>query len=117
MFAISGTTITLKQGDTLRVRINLICKTETDIGMFRPEDGSRLHFIAKRKLRGNLPVEIEADVNMETMILCIDSKQTKDLELYGRQTDFVYDIELIRPSGETETVISNARLIIVPEVA
>lgn len=116
MFRVKGSTIILKQGDTLKLKVNLMRKTAEGIQTFVPEDGSRLRFIAKKRLGEKHPVVIESEINLQTMYLRIESEQTKDLQLRGRECELTYDLEFTRPSGDVETILSNAKLIIVPEV-
>lgn len=118
MYKISGTTITLKQGDTLRLKVNLVKPVNSvERTLYTPPEGTQIRFIAKQKLGGSKPVAIESDVAMESMMLEITSEQTKELNLRGRTTTFTYDLELIKPNGDVATLISNAKLVLVPEVA
>ncbi len=110
------TTIALKQGDTFSKKINIQRKTSHGYEMYTPEPGSRLRFIAKRRLGDKQGVLIESEINIETMILRIESEQTKNIALRGREEKFVYDLELTLADGDVYTLISNGTLILVPEV-
>lgn len=116
MHEISGTTIALKQGDTCRIKLNLVRRTERESSLFIPEEGSSIRLIAKRRLGEDKPIDLESIVDLETMTLEITPEQTKDLPLKGRQMFLRYDLELTKPNGDVSTIVSNADLIIVPEV-
>ena len=115
MHEISGTTIVLKQGDTCRIKLNLVRRTERESSLFIPEEGSSIRLVAKRRL-GDKPIDLESMVDLDTMTLEITSEQTKDLPLKGREMFLRYDLELTKPNGDIATLVSNAELIIVPEV-
>lgn len=116
MHEISGTTIVLKQGDTCRIKLNLVRRTERESSLFIPEEGSSIRLVAKRRLGEDKPVDLESVVDLETMTLEITSEQTKDLPLKGREMFLRYDLELTKPNGDVATLVSNAELVIVPEV-
>lgn len=117
MHKISGTTITLKQGDTFVTKVNLLQrKGDSEPKPIVPDRGSKLRFVAKRKLGEDYPVVLEKEVDLQTMTLRIESEQTKSFKLSGRSIELVYDLELTYPTGDVDTLISNAKFIIVPEV-
>lgn len=114
MYSITGTSITLTKGDTF---VSLVTLKNRDGTAWTPNEGDEVRFALKRNVlnaAGYIDTEplIEKTIPTDTMILRIDSADTKTL-LLG---DYAYDIEVTFADSTVDTPINNARLTLVPEV-
>lgn len=99
--------ITLVRGDYFACSISMIKGDEP----FVPTDGT-LRFAVKRKYTDDdAKVLIVKQVPLDTMLLELESADTKDL----RFGEYVYDIEYTDPQGRPDTFI-RAKLILAEEV-
>lgn len=113
MTSVSGTTITMTKGDTLRVQIAL----ELDGTTYTPVEGDVVMFYVKRaKLSGSEYADetplISTEVPIGTMVLTLDPEDTSDLTA-GK---YAYDLEITFSNGTVDTFINNATLNLVREV-
>lgn len=118
MYQIDGTTITIKQGDTMRVQISLVRDVDKVESLYEYQSGDRMRFIAKKKLGETQPVliEKEVEINGSSGVLHLEPEDTKKIETRGKNIELVYDLEFTYANGDVDTPISNARFIIIPEV-
>lgn len=115
MIIITGTTIEMTRGDTLRVRVSI----EMDDEPYTPAEGDSVAFYLKHaKLNSSrtsykdpAPVITKA-VPIATMVLQLDPEDTKPLE-FG---EYAYDLEITFANGTVDTFINNATLTLLPEV-
>ena len=115
MYSIKGTTIYLTRGDTLKVQLALTQGGEPYV----LQQGDSILFAVKSKLntQGTAYVEklplITKAIDTSTMILTLVPTDTEKLP-FGV---YHYDIQVTFNDGGVDTVINNAILEIVPEVA
>lgn len=107
-YSIKGTTITLTRGDTFIAQIEL---TDPDGNPYTPVDGDAITFAAKRSF-ADAATLIFKPVPIDTMKLILEPEDTKPLD-FGQ---YVYDIQIVRATGEVDTFITKAKLIITEEV-
>ena len=107
-YSISGTMITLTRGDTFKALITI---TDPEGNQYVPVDGDRIRFAMKVDYKDKFPLLVK-DIPVDTMILTIDSEDTKNLD-FGR---YVYDIELTKATGEVDTFITKATIKLTEEV-
>ena len=112
---ISGTSITLTRGDTLKVLINLF----KDDQPYDPVAGDRIRFALKHNIMNSKQTEykdveplILKQIPIDTRILELEPEDTKPL---GFGT-YVYDIQITFADGTVDTFITEAKFIITPEV-
>lgn len=113
MTNVTGTTITMTRGDTLRLQVGI----ERDGEAYTPASGDSVRFyvktpkIEKGQYKDDAPL-ITKEVPIATMILTLDPADTKPLK-FGT---YVYDLEITFENGTVDTFINNAELTLVPEV-
>lgn len=110
MVKISGTTITMTQGDTLEVPV-LLKTSEGDT--YIPAAGDIIRFALKAKYKDPEPLIIR-EISHDTMCLRLESSDTK--RLAARRRPYVYDIELSTPDGNVITFIDRASFYVTEEV-
>lgn len=113
MTSVSGTTITMTKGDTLRVQISL----EMDDTAYTPVEGDVVRLYVKRaKLSDGEYVDTEPLITkivpIETMILELEPDDTSSLA----SGKYAYDLEITFLDGSVDTFINNASLVLVREV-
>ena len=108
MFYISGDTITLTRGDTLKARIQVSYDNGRE---YIPREGDKIRFAMKKDYK-DTQVLIEKDVNTETMELVLHPEDTKSLD-FG---SYVYDLQLTTEDDEVYTFIDRAKLKLTEEV-
>lgn len=106
---ISGTTIKMTRGDTLRVQIGL---TDQDGNDYEPHEGDKIRFAMKASYSDPEPILIK-DVSLDTLELVLNPEDTKDLP---QPSSYVYDMELTYANGDVDTFIDKAKLMITEEV-
>lgn len=107
-YSVSGTMITLTRGDTFTASITI---TDSSGNPYTPVVGDHIRFAMKSDYEDEAPLLIK-DIPIDTMILVIESSDTKNLE-FGK---YVYDIELTKATGEVDTFITKATLKLTEEV-
>ena len=112
---ITGNTITLTRGDTLRVLVTLTYDGEEYI----PQEGDALQFALKRRLYNAKKTEfldeeplILKDIPIDTQTLVLEPEDTKSLG-FGQ---YAYDIQITFADGTVDTFIPNATFYIREEV-
>ena len=112
---ISGTSITLTRGDTLRVLINIF----KDGQPYIPEQGDSVRFALKRNIMNSKRTEykdieplILKNIPIDTMLLELEPQDTKPFD-FG---NYVYDIQITFEDGTVDTFITEASFILTPEV-
>lgn len=108
MQKINGTTIYLTKGDTFESVVSI---TDSDGHAYTPVEGDVIRF-AMKMFYDSGPVLINKVIPNDTMLLRLESSDTKDL--YARS--YVYDIQLTHANGDVDTFIAQASLILGPEV-
>lgn len=115
MTNVTGTTITMTRGDTLRVQIAITRDDEPYV----PVSGDAVNFYLKHAAMNGKRTAykdenplVSKTVPIETMILELLPTDTKTLD-FG---EYVYDLQITFENGTVDTFINNASLEIVPEV-
>lgn len=115
MYSVKGTTIKLTRGDTLVVKLTLTKDGEA----YELAEGDTVLFAVKSRLNPGNTAYVERDpliskaIDTETMTLKLNPEDTSGLP-FGR---YVYDIQVTFADGAVDTVINNATIEIMPEVA
>ena len=107
-YNIKGTTITLTRGDTFMAQIEL---TDPNGDPYIPVEGDVISFAAKTSYNDLEPCILK-DIPIDTMKLVLEPADTKNLK-FG---SYVYDIQIVKATGEVDTFITKAKLIITEEV-
>ena len=108
MQRIVGKTIYLTRGDSFRVKVGMKLKDGSE---YIPVDGDVVRFAVKRSYSDRAPI-IEKIIPNDTQILELLPSDTKPLG-FG---SYVYDCELTTASGDVDTFIAGASLVITEEV-
>lgn len=106
--SISGTTIRLTRGDSLKI---IVTPINVDGSDYEAEDGDVIRFAMKKSYNDQEPL-IEKNIPVDTYLLELDPSDTKKL----RFGEYVYDVELTHANGDVDTYISEATFIITKEV-
>lgn len=109
MIRVSGTTIKMTRGDTLRVRISL---TDYNGSPYTPVAGDSIRFAMKESYDQATPLILK-DIPIDTMELVLDPEDTKSLSM---PATYVYDMEITHGNGDVYTFIDKAKFIISEEV-
>ena len=109
MISISGTTIKMTRGDTLKTYLTL---TDDEGNPYVPEPNDRIRFAAKKTYKDEEPLILK-QIPTDTLLLVLDPEDTKPLEA---PANYVYDIELTYSNGDVDTFISKAKLQLTEEV-
>lgn len=108
MVNISGTTIELTRGDTLRVVLEL---TDYNGNAYVPNSGDIIRFAMKRRYNDATPLILKTIPN-DTLTLLLEPSETKALPY----AEYVYDIEITYVNGDVDTFINKATLKLTEEV-
>ena len=106
---ISGTTIKMTRGDTLRVVLTL--KDENG-EIYTPLQNDVIRFAMKKEYDDPEPLLLKV-IPHDTMELVLDPLDTKNLP---QPSSYVYDMEITYENGDVETFIKEAKLQITKEV-
>ena len=106
---ISGTTIKLTRGDTLRVELTL---KDDDGNVYTPLENDVIRFAMKKTYEDPEPLLLKV-IPHDTMELVLDPADTKNLP---QPSSYVYDMEITYENGDVETFIKEAKLQITKEV-
>lgn len=106
---ISGTTIKMTRGDTLRAELTL---KDEEGNVYTPIQGDVIRFAMKREYDDAEPI-INRVIPNDTMELVIYPEDTKNLP---QPSNYVYDIELTFANGDVDTFIDKAKLMLTEEV-
>lgn len=107
--SISGTTITMTRGDTLRATVLL---EDEQHNQYIPQEGDRIRFAMKKAYNDEEPLIVKP-ISIEDLELVLNPEDTKDLP---QPSNYVYDIELTYANGDVDTFISKAKLKLTEEV-
>lgn len=107
-YSISGTTITLTRGDTFVAAVSM-----TDGGgtPYVPVEGDKIRFAMKSNYSDQVPLLVK-DIPISTLLLTLEPEDTDNFA-FGK---YVYDIQLTKKTGEVDTFIKKAKIIIEEEV-
>lgn len=108
MYKITGTTIEMTRGDTLRVEVVMKQPDDTE---YTPAAGDVVRFAMKRWYT-DAEALITKTLDNETRILELLPEDTKSLP-FGK---YVYDIEITYADGVVDTFIAKAALVLSEEV-
>lgn len=119
-YSVQGTTIKLTRGDSLILQVVILRKKDKEPSeLYIPEEGDTVRFALKRNIMNPEKTKyldkkplIEKDIPIKTLILRLESEDTKFLE-FG---NYIYDIELTTKDGIVDTFIADADFILTPEV-
>lgn len=106
---ISGKTITLTRGDTLRATIDIFNEDGT---VYTPIVGDVVRFAMKQSYNSS-NVIIEKIIPNDTLLLEISPEETKSLK---QPADYVFDVQLTHLNGDVDTFIANGKFKITEEV-
>lgn len=106
---ISGTTIALTRGDTLKLKVDIF---NPDGSVYEPVEGDSIRFAMKLKYNDQTPLILK-DISTSSLELVLDPLDTKDLK---QPSEYVYDIQLTHANGDVDTFIANAKFKITEEV-
>lgn len=109
MIKISGTTITMTRGDTLRAHLDLV---DEEGNPYNPVPGDKIRFAMKHVYDEANPI-INREIPIDTLELVIFPEDTKDLP---QPSSYVYDIEITYANGDVDTFIDRAKLKLTEEV-
>ena len=109
MLKISGKTISLTRGDSANIVLDL---KYNNGDFYEPADGDQIRFAVKKTFNDLVPPLLVINIPTNTLILHIAPEQSKQLA-YGQ---YKYDIQLTTVSGEVDTFIDKATLVITEEV-
>lgn len=114
-YSVSGTTISLTRGDTVKIKVGL-----TKDGVeYIPQPGDSIRFAVKStkmlpdksEYQDTDPL-INKQIPINTMTLVLDPQDTKPLP-FG---NYVYDMEITFEDGTVDTFITTAKFKLTPEV-
>lgn len=109
MIQISGTSITMTRGDTLRAKIGIY---NVDGTTYEPQLGDSVRFALKKDYNDSECL-IYKDIPTDSLILELDPSDTKSL---AQPSTFVYDIQLTTNDGVVDTFIAKGKFKISEEV-
>lgn len=112
---IQGTTITLTRGDTLRTQVTMTLNGQP----YTPVEGESVRFALKHPqlnskrtdFKDTTPLILK-QIPIDTMILELQPSDTKNLD-FGT---YVYDLQITFADGCVDTFITEAKLVLTPEV-
>ena len=107
---ISGTTITMTRGDTLRVTLELKDKDTGDA--YVPQEGDQIRFAMKKTYDDPEPL-IYKDIPIDSLELVLNPEDTKSLP---QPSSYKYDIQITYANGDVDTFITKADLKLTEEV-
>lgn len=107
--SISGTTIKMTRGDTLRAILTL---KDEEGNTYVPVVGDSLRFAMKRNYNESTPILIKS-IPIDTLELWIEPDDTKNLP---QPSSYVYDIEITYANGDVDTFIDKAKFQLTEEV-
>ena len=106
---ISGKTITLTRGDTLRATIEILNEDGT---VYTPIAGDVIRFAMKQNYNAS-ECKIEKIIPNDTLLLEIEPEETKSLK---QPAEYVYDVQLTHLNGDVDTFIANGKFKVIEEV-
>lgn len=109
MVEITGTTIKMTRGDTLRAILTL---KDEDGNIYTPVTGDSIRFAMKRGYNDSSPI-LSIPIANDDLELWIKPEDTKNLP---QPSSYVYDIEITYANGDVDTFIDKAKLMLTEEV-
>lgn len=109
MVSITGTTIKMTRGDTLRVTLDLF---DEEGNKYTPIAGDSLRFAMKRNYNESTPILLK-NIPNDSLLLWLEPDDTKNLP---QPSSYVYDIEITYANGDVDTFIDKAKLMLTEEV-
>lgn len=106
---ISGSTIKMTRGDTLRVVLTL---KDDEGNIYTPLENDVIRFAMKENYNDPEPLLLKI-IPHDTMELVLNPSDTKNLP---QPSSYVYDMEITYENGDVETFIKEAKLQITKEV-
>lgn len=100
-YSVSGTTIVLTRGDTLRLHVDIY--SDSTGTPYTPNEGDSIRFAMKKSYEDLNPLLV-VDIPIDTLDLVIEPEDTKRLS-FGK---YVYDIQLTKANGDVDTFIKKA---------
>lgn len=100
MVSVVNNTITLVRGDTVEIPVTIRLRNGEE---YVPSEGDVIRFALKEEYGDNVPVLIRKVIPNDSLILRLESCETKDLMM--RKKPYVYDIELTTANGYVDTFI------------
>lgn len=118
-YNVKGTTIYLTRGDSLVLQVVILRKQDGKEEIYTPVEGDIIRFALKRDKMNpektkylDVKPLIVKNVPYKTLILRLEPEDTKWLD-FG---SYCYDMEITFANGMVDTFISDAKLILTPEV-
>jgi len=108
MQKLSGKTIKLTRGDTMRIKLDLHTKNGDE---YIPSERDEIRFAVKKSYYDAEPLLLIPIPN-DSLILTINPEDTKPLD-FGT---YVYDIQITYANGDVDTFIYKQRFVIDEEV-
>lgn len=108
-YSVSGTNIVMTRGDTVKISVTIKYKQTKE--SYTPVEGDIIRFSVKKYIHDKEPI-FTKDVPIDTLLLVIDSDDTKDLP-FG---PYYFDVQLIFANGDVDTFIQNGTLELAYEV-
>lgn len=109
MVSISGTTIKMTRGDTLRVILTL---QDEEGNIYTPVAEDHIRFAMKRTYNDSTPLLLK-DIPYDTLELWLEPSDTSKLP---QPSTYVYDIEITYANGDVDTFIDKAKFMLSEEV-
>lgn len=109
MVSISGTTIKMTRGDTLRVILEL---KDEEGNEYIPITGDVIRFAMKKTYNESTPIVLK-NIPIDSLELWIKPEDTKDLP---QPSSYVYDIQITYANGDVDTFIDKAKFMLTEEV-
>lgn len=106
---ISGTTIRMTRGDTLRVTLQL---KDDDGNEYVPQEGDSIRFAMKRTYEDEEPLLLKS-IPIDSLEFVLNPEDTKSLP---QPSSYVYDMEITYANGDVDTFITKAKLMLTEEV-
>ncbi len=97
MVKISGTSIKMTRGDTLRLTLGL---TDEDGNDYTPLQGDKIRFAMKQNYNDSTPLIVK-DIPISTMQLVLNPEDTQNLP---QPSTYVYDLEITYANGDVESI-------------
>ena len=109
MVNITGTTIKMTRGDTLRAVLTL---KDEEGNTYIPIESDSIRFAMKRNYNDSTPILVKPIPN-DSLELWLEPGDTKNLP---QPSSYVYDIEITYANGDVDTFIDKAKLMLTEEV-
>lgn len=106
---ISGSTIKMTRGDTLRAEVTL---KDEEGNVYTPLEHDIIRFAMKKDYNDPEPIILKI-IPHDTMELVINPEDTKE---FPQPSSYVYDMEITYENGDVDTFIKEAKLQITKEV-